>query len=572
MSAKLEQTDVNESRFGAMNGRNIGRNNVAKLDTPVRAARPNAKARNGDVDGSIVGDRSLSLEDQRAFAVRQCLKPVLSHVGIVALLLVYCFVGAAIFQAIESPREIEEQQELIKSRDYVIEMLWNNSQAMDQENWTRLAVFEIGKFAHSLDTAFHHGVTPGAAEKWTYYGSLFFAATVVSTIGYGHHAPVTPAGRVVCILYALVGIPLYLFCVADMGLLLARAMTRLFSIVGYQLWRFERDRRNQKFKDHRGDSPSRESNTLSNTSANSNRTELTTCSPRDSPKLSTSEKEKTSSSSPLGKTTSIDSEEITPSGAQSSTSSGLPETKTESDRSKGETPASNDARSCRTAQSEKNRKGGAVLADQNMDVISLDDDVEELNSDIDNRHCAAEDANNTSQIKMSTLVSLNRGTQGIGLHPSLTQRSRDPRLTIFTGTPVGTEDMEGAAEEKNIRHRFAERKIDVPLSVVVLLFLLYNVLCALVIKQWEGWDFLTAFYFSFITLSTIGFGDVFPEHQKNLLGFSVMILFGMAVLTMCISLAQNQTYKTVQRSLAKFKALTKRTSKTEGDPEQVSHA
>ncbi|XP_078587728.1 potassium channel subfamily K member 18-like [Branchiostoma floridae x Branchiostoma japonicum] len=567
MSAKSEQTDVIEPRFGAMDERNVGRNNVAKLDTPVRSARPKAHGQNGDVDGSVPDDRSLSKEDQRAFAVRQCLKPVLSHAGIVALLLIYCFVGAAIFQAIESPREIKEQQELIKSRDLVIEMLWNNSQIMDQENWTRFAMMEIGNFAHSLDAAFHHGVTPGSAEKWTYYGSLFFAATVVSTIGYGHHAPVTPEGRIVCILYALVGIPLYLFCVADLGLMLARGMTRLFSLVGYQLWRLERDRRKQRFKDNRKGSPSNESVAWSNTSGNSNRTEFTTSSPRDSPKISntTSEKEDPDSASPLRKTASIDSEDITPSGAQSSTSGGLPETKTGPDRYKradGETSASYNARCCRTGES---RQRGVVLVDQNMDVISLDDDDEESVPDIEKSQCATKVTGNNTRHK----ISLKRGTE---LHPSLTQRGRDPRFTIFTGTPAGTEDTERAEEETNIRHRFTDRKIDVPLLVVVLLFLVYNVLCALVIKQWEGWDFLTAFYFSFITLSTIGFGDVFPEHQKNLLGFSVMILFGMAVLTMCISLAQNQTYKTIQRSLTKVKALTKRTTKTEDNLERDSSA
>ncbi|KAI8499528.1 putative stabilization of membrane [Branchiostoma belcheri] len=554
-----------------MDGRHIGRNNVAKLDTPVPSARPGVRSRT-DGDGNISDDGSLSRDDQRAFAVRQCLKPVLSHVGIVALLLSYCFVGAAIFQAIESPREIEEQHELIKSRDMVIEMLWNSSQTMDQDNWTQLAVMEIGKFAHSLDEAFHHGVSPGSEDmKWTYYGSLFFAATVVSTIGYGHHAPVTPAGRIVCILYALVGIPLYLFCVADLGLLLARGMTRLLSLVGYQLWRFERDRRNQKFKDNRRSSSSKESVACGNTSAKSNSTESTTCSPRDSPHLpaNTSENDGASSSSRLGKTSSIDSEEIAPSGKQSSTNRDRPEIKIEPDNvNKGEALASSHIPTCQTGE---NKQKGAVLVDKDMDVISLDDDVEdsvpELLTDIANSHCTKEDGKNNS--KLSTIVRLNMGTQGNGLHPSLTHRGRDPRLTIFSGTPTGTEDLERAEQERVLRqHQFIVRKPDVPLSVVVLLFFLYNVLCALVIKQWEGWDFLTAFYFSFITLSTIGFGDVFPEHQKNLLGFSVMILVGMAVLTMCISLAQNQTYRQVQKSLAKVKALTKRTTKTESDPEQ----
>ena len=30
-------------------------------------------------------------------------------------------------------------------------------------------------------------------------------------------------------------------------------------------------------------------------------------------------------------------------------------------------------------------------------------------------------------------------------------------------------------------------------------------------SAWEGWDFVSATYFSFITLTTIGFGDLTPH-------------------------------------------------------------
>jgi potassium channel subfamily K member 18 len=33
---------------------------------------------------------------------------------------------------------------------------------------------------------------------------------------------------------------------------------------------------------------------------------------------------------------------------------------------------------------------------------------------------------------------------------------------------------------------------------------------AIIFGEWEGWHFLDGFYFCFITLSTIGFGDMVP--------------------------------------------------------------
>lgn len=65
---------------------------------------------------------------------------------------------------------------------------------------------------------------------------------------------------------------------------------------------------------------------------------------------------------------------------------------------------------------------------------------------------------------------------------------------------------------------------------------------------WEGWDALKAAYFCFVTISTIGFGDVVPgsaefenaADQWKMVGAAVYMLFGMAILSMCFSLIQEE--------------------------------
>ncbi len=52
---------------------------------------------------------------------------------------------------------------------------------------------------------------------WSYYNSFFFAFTVITTIGYGHMSPGTWQGRVFCIFYALIGIPLNGILLATLG-------------------------------------------------------------------------------------------------------------------------------------------------------------------------------------------------------------------------------------------------------------------------------------------------------------------------------------------------------------------
>ncbi|XP_022080754.1 TWiK family of potassium channels protein 7-like isoform X2 [Acanthaster planci] len=89
-------------------------------------------------------------------------------------------------------------------------------------------------------------------------------------------------------------------------------------------------------------------------------------------------------------------------------------------------------------------------------------------------------------------------------------------------------------------------QVDIPLSIVLIFALMYVCMLAGLLCLWENqWNYFDAFYFSFITLTTIGFGDLVPEHQKNLLGCTFFILLGMAIMSMCIALAQEIITKKV---------------------------
>ena len=93
--------------------------------------------------------------------------------------------------------------------------------------------------------------------------------------------------------------------------------------------------------------------------------------------------------------------------------------------------------------------------------------------------------------------------------------------------------------------------VQVPLCVSLLLIVGYISLGALMFGLWEpDWDPVVAFYFSFITLSTIGFGDYVPgtrlgafaSQEKKIL-CALYLAWGLALLAMCFDLMQEEARK-----------------------------
>lgn len=71
-------------------------------------------------------------------------------------------------------------------------------------------------------------------SDWSFGQSFLFTVTVVTTIGYGHVTPSTPIGKLVCILYALLGIP---FTLVFLSALVQRLLRPTFSFLSILLAR-----------------------------------------------------------------------------------------------------------------------------------------------------------------------------------------------------------------------------------------------------------------------------------------------------------------------------------------------
>ncbi|XP_074651774.1 potassium channel subfamily K member 10-like [Tubulanus polymorphus] len=126
------------------------------------------------------------------------------------LVTLYLILGGIAFHYIEHPNETTNQEQALTANKEFLA----NFTCVDPEKFSELI--------QKIIEAYNQGIIASndsmvSNSNWDIVSSIFFSTTVVTTIGYGHIAPVTHGGRAFCIIYALIGIPLVGAFLAGIG-------------------------------------------------------------------------------------------------------------------------------------------------------------------------------------------------------------------------------------------------------------------------------------------------------------------------------------------------------------------
>ncbi|XP_043075202.1 potassium channel subfamily K member 5b isoform X2 [Puntigrus tetrazona] len=139
-----------------------------------------------------------------------------------AIIIFYLSIGAAIFQILEEPH-LNTAVDDYKNRTDELLLKYPCLKKGDLD-----LIIEI------VATAAGKGVTVTGEKKinnWSWENAVIFAATVITTIGYGNVAPKTTGGRLFCILYGLCGIPLCLTWISELGTFFGSRAKRLSQVL-----------------------------------------------------------------------------------------------------------------------------------------------------------------------------------------------------------------------------------------------------------------------------------------------------------------------------------------------------
>ncbi|KAG7472941.1 potassium channel subfamily K member 18 [Solea senegalensis] len=347
------------------------------------------------------------------------------HLLLCLSLVAYAALGALMFQYIEGGSESTTQQEYHEFLGEIVTNVQNisgNASATRQDIIKHVEIIMQHKFK---------SIWLQRPDRWNFFGSMFFCCTVFTTVGYGEIYPVTLTGKVVCVLYAMVGIPLMLLVILDVGDFLAMLMSRAYVHIHAPI------------------------------------KHLCTC-----------------------------------------------------------TWSPWKARKKAAERSHWALKDGTVFFSHDVVISEPLDILQVLHSQADIRHKSIQLENN-KEIFERILARENLLRKG-----PLLRAFSCPELNRLPPPPV-VWDFSGLGDGMDM--------LDVPFVLILFIVFAYIFFVGLILPVWEtefkGFD---PFYFCFITLTTIGFGDIVPNHPKYFMLTSLFIIAGMAIMSMAFKLSQTR--------------------------------
>ncbi|XP_032818640.2 potassium channel subfamily K member 18-like [Petromyzon marinus] len=510
---------------------------------------------------------------------RQLLHHLAPHALLTTLLVLYALAGALAFSYLERPAEQEAHKNAIEEAQRTLRYLvrniidavrtnacctgevWNSSTSGALEETLRLHLLEAGL-----------GSTPPDQAKWSFMGALFFCCTIFTTIGYGNISPVTSVGKVLCMAYATLGIPIMLLVVADAGDLLAAGLTRLYTTCRdrcastlerwrrqengrggdkkgaweQRRWRWAQKRRSRRGGDEREpDGPHGADGPAGALVGENGRTETDGL-------LLSAKPSNGGGGAPPALNTAPDPCSVRRSGSVRSGDHVLLEyqalrrlrsLRNSIAAAPDETSLIGTTAALRGLRHRSPSDAvGMVVAPGGKSVVV---ELEEFGG-----VWAAPLASDGATL-LRAGVGQRRLSEGGGVRPVA-----GARLERSRSWP-GVTGVADAATKIRWIGELAEQ-LDVPVRLILATLAAYVALGALMMPFWEEWSYLDAFYFCFVTMTTIGLGDIVPSHPNYFLLISIYIVFGMAVMSAAFKLTQDRIFACYRRLVTSRHRLCRR--------------
>ncbi|XP_061194826.1 TWiK family of potassium channels protein 7-like [Saccostrea echinata] len=403
-----------------------------------------------------------------------------SLLGLSVLLVLYSIIGMIMFHWIEYQEELDQREKVVNFRELTAKQLFKlNNEILNETEWIQKSREYLENYENLIRN------TPyDTTEKplWSMWGSLFFCATIYTTIGYGHITPNTNFGKVMTIFYATIGIPLALMVLAEVGKKLTVGLKFLWKFVrryyytGYCIKVRQTGTTYMKSGFQRGKTALRKASVRSVRRLRGLRQPPVDRENNEAPKT-------------------IDIE----AGSEVLSSTELPLAVLE--------------------------EAAQMMAESSLEQVTLH-------------------GNGIQQITL--MVPETEETEST-LHGNSIQH-----VTLMVPETEETESACGDSVTSKESHDMNDFEIDenfnLPLPIASVIMLIYIFLGTCFYMILEQWNFIDSFYYVFISISTIGFGDIVPGQPEYFLVSSIYLFLGLALVSMCINVGVDYLNVTIDKA------------------------
>lgn len=557
-------------------------------------------------------------------AIKRFSEKWFSHVLLLLFLAVYACFGAYIFISFEAPTEHWEKQLIIDTRWSIVNDSWHQAheQGKTRDEFLDLFRQKLEDYERILNRACASGMTSSSLEnQWTFWGALFYSMTVFTTIGYGHLTPITFAGRVATMVYAIFGIPILLMVLADLGKLLTRiikyafkkfrylfnkllrrksslrtrklisdnthqyigvardAFERGFAYVQHQPAALRVNSFKQKFFLKQQHQKQQRQQQVDNLILEQSIDIGTAGDGADPPPSPTGPSDV---NRPVGlglvgdgptmeETTDVI---VTPAKQTKPVSppieadkKSLADTVIQAHHAaasahinnhhhhRSQSPAFRIRRKVSTSGLMGSRRHHNQVVKGSVSKSSSSNVVHPPDKEKQQQQHKKHSQDTSDQLPVAptekTTTAIDEKPKSDPISMSDVDITTDETIDVVGEFEMDEEVEEGEEEEEEeegAEDDEMEDEFDIPVSFALFLLVTYMMFGAVVFSIWEGWNFFDSLYFVFISMSTIGFGDLVPQHPKRMIGTFIYLLFGLALTSMCINVVQEKIHATFLRA------------------------
>ncbi|KAL7070969.1 hypothetical protein ACQ4LE_009949, partial [Meloidogyne hapla] len=483
----------------------------------------------------------LNKENNKIYASCQLILLLLSYLKksinktkLFWIVAIYTLVGANLFMWLEIPYDLEIREEArdyhLMARDsllFKVHQIHQTREILEKNQQWKQAIIE---FEQAIDCGL-----PQIETQWTFWMSILYCATIYTTVGYGNIACITISGRIVTIIYAICGIPMMIVVLDQLGTFLLKLMKQINNFIDDLIFflgvKFNFIHLNNQESFLRYIFICK---ILSNLKLISNTITLT---------ISEQSLKNNNSSSSISSSSSVSSATLS---------------------LKGKLNIYQGKQSLNYAVSK-----GSLL--NNLEPYQIETIIDPrcnlitkklLSSKTTNKANTEtlNKTNNKTQIKLKLneakelflKSSSIAAVQSNNLKNDSIDIEKQNNLNNSKETILEEEEEQSIKSPPQSSSGKSTIKHNPPLFIALIVTTGWIFLAAAIFCLWEEWSYFTSIYFFFISMSTIGFGDITPQHPQYMIMSFFVVIVGLSLVSVCINVVQEKVAQLYMEILNKM--------------------